>query len=92
MEAASELDVTLIASASLLQGQVAKNLPGLLRRRWGCGTTRSARCSLCGRRRELLLRLWHVARGTRQGKRSISGLPPATVDEFSKLFSRGEGA
>src|SRR5437667_12311195 len=27
MEAASELDVTLIASASLLQGQVAKNLP-----------------------------------------------------------------
>src|SRR5437660_2386737 len=27
MEAASELDITLIASASLLQGQVAKNLP-----------------------------------------------------------------
>ncbi|PYU65524.1 MAG: aldo/keto reductase, partial [Acidobacteria bacterium] len=30
MEAASEVDVTLIASASLLQGQVAKNLPGFV--------------------------------------------------------------
>src|SRR3989441_7014668 len=28
MEAANELDITLIASASLLQGQVARNLPG----------------------------------------------------------------
>ena len=27
MEAASELDITLIASASLLQGQVTRNLP-----------------------------------------------------------------
>ncbi len=30
MEAADELDVTLIASASLLQGQVASNLPGFV--------------------------------------------------------------
>ena len=30
MEAADELDMTLIASASLLQGQVAKNLPGFV--------------------------------------------------------------
>jgi len=32
MEAASELDITFIASASLLQGQVAKNLPVLSRK------------------------------------------------------------
>src|SRR4029077_19163355 len=30
METASDLDITLIASASLLQGQVAKNLPGFV--------------------------------------------------------------
>src|SRR2546425_12419752 len=30
MEAANELDITLIASASLLQGQVARNLPGFV--------------------------------------------------------------
>jgi len=32
MEAASELGITLVASASLLQGQVARNLPAQLRR------------------------------------------------------------
>ena len=31
MEAASELGITLIASASLLQGQVARNLTGIRR-------------------------------------------------------------
>src|SRR5260370_16195775 len=30
MEAASELDITLVASASLLQGQVARNLPAFV--------------------------------------------------------------
>src|SRR5262249_32968695 len=30
MEAADELDITLIASASLLQGQVTRNLPGFV--------------------------------------------------------------
>ena len=30
MEAASELDITLIASASLLQGQVARNFPAFV--------------------------------------------------------------
>jgi len=41
MEAASELDITLIASASLLQGQVAKNLPEFVAEALGLGTTRS---------------------------------------------------
>jgi len=45
MEAASELDITLIASASLLQGQVAKICLGLWQRRLGWGTTRNARCN-----------------------------------------------
>jgi hypothetical protein len=30
MEAGRELNITLIASASLLQGQVASNLPGFV--------------------------------------------------------------
>src|SRR5260370_29219913 len=37
MEAASELDITLIASASLLQGQVAKNLPEFVADALGLG-------------------------------------------------------
>ena len=93
MEAASELDVTLIASASLLQGQVAKNLPGFVAEALGLRNdperalqfVRSSpgiTTALVG-----MSRVEHVKANAR-----LVGLPPATVDEFSKLFSRGEGA
>jgi len=93
MEAASELDVTLIASASLLQGQVAKNLPGFVAEALGLKNdaeralqfVRSSpgiTTALVG-----MSRVEHVKANAR-----LVGLPPATVDQFSKLFSRGEGA
>jgi aryl-alcohol dehydrogenase-like predicted oxidoreductase len=93
MEAAGDLDVTLIASASLLQGQVAKNLPGFVAEALGLKNDAEralqfARSSpgiataLVG-----MSRVEHVKANAR-----LVSLPPATVDEFSKLFSRGEGA
>jgi aryl-alcohol dehydrogenase-like predicted oxidoreductase len=93
MEAASELDVTLIASASLLQGQVAKNLPGFVAEALGLQNdaeralqfVRSSpgiSTALVG-----MSRVEHVKANAR-----LVSLPPANVDEFSKLFSRGEGA
>jgi len=93
MEAASELDVTLIASASLLQGQVAKNLPGFVAEALGLQNdaeralqfVRSSpgiSTALVG-----MSRVEHVKANAR-----LVGLPPANADEFSKLFSRGEGA
>lgn len=93
MEAASELDVTLIASASLLQGQVAKNLPGFVAEALGLQNdaeralqfVRSSpgiSVALVG-----MSRVEHVKANSR-----LVGLPPATADQFSKLFSRGEGA
>ncbi len=93
MEAASELDVTLIASASLLQGQVAKNLPGFVAEALGLKNdaeralqfVRSSpgiTTALVG-----MSRVEHVKANAR-----LVGLPPANVDQFSKLFSRGEGA
>jgi aryl-alcohol dehydrogenase-like predicted oxidoreductase len=93
MEAASDLDITLIASASLLQGQVAKNLPGFVAEALGLKSDAEralqfARSSpgiataLVG-----MSRVEHVKANAR-----LVSLPPATVDEFSKLFSRGEGA
>jgi aryl-alcohol dehydrogenase-like predicted oxidoreductase len=92
MEAASELDLTLIASASLLQGQVAKNLPGFVAEALGLQNdaeralqfVRSSpgiSTALVG-----MSRVEHVKANAR-----LVGLPPANVDEFSKLFSRGEG-
>jgi aryl-alcohol dehydrogenase-like predicted oxidoreductase len=93
MEAASELDVTLIASASLLQGQVARNLPKFVAEALGLENdaeralqfVRSSpgiTTALVG-----MSRVEHVKANAR-----LVGIPPATVDEFTKLFSRGEGA
>jgi aryl-alcohol dehydrogenase-like predicted oxidoreductase len=93
MEAASELDITLIASASLLQGQVAKNLPGFVAEALGLANdaeralqfVRSSpgiTTALVG-----MSRLEHVKANAR-----LVGVAPATADDFTKLFSRHEGA
>lgn len=93
MEAASELDITLIASASLLQGQVARNLPGFVADALGLENdaeralqfVRSSpgiTTALAG-----MSRVEHVKANSR-----LVSVAPATVDEFTKLFARGEGA
>ncbi len=93
MEAASELDITFIASASLLQGQVAKNLPGFVAEALGLENdaeralqfVRSSpgiTTALVG-----MSRVEHVKANAR-----LVGVAPATADDFTKLFSRGEGA
>ncbi|GAC1663346.1 MAG: aldo/keto reductase [Candidatus Acidiferrum sp.] len=93
MEAAVELDVTLIASASLLQGEVSRNLPAFVADALGLSSdaeralqfARSApgiTSALVG-----MSRTEHVAANTR-----LVNVPTATADEFSKLFSRGESA
>ena len=91
MEAASELEVTLIASASLLQGQVASNLPPFVADALGLESdaeralqfVRSApgiTTALVG-----MSRVQHVAANTK-----LVSVPPATLDQFSNLFSRGQ--
>jgi aryl-alcohol dehydrogenase-like predicted oxidoreductase len=93
MEAAGELDITLIASASLLQGQVARNLPKFVVEALGLENdaeralqfVRSSpgiTTALVG-----MSRVEHVKANAR-----LVGVAPATVDEFTKLFSRGEEA
>jgi len=91
MEAASELDVTLIASASLLQGQVAANLPPFVAQALGLATdaeralqfARSApgiTTALVG-----MSRVEHVAANAK-----LVNVAPATIDQFANLFSRGQ--
>ncbi len=93
MEAASELGIRLIASASLLQGQVAQNLPGFVAEALGLQNdaeralqfARSApgiTAALVG-----MSRTPHVEANTR-----LIEEVPAGLEQFSKLFSRGEGA
>ena len=93
MEAADELGMTLIASASLLQGQVAQNLPQFVADALGLEDdaqralqfVRSApgiTSALVG-----MSRAAHVETNAR-----LAQVPPAGIKEFSQLFSRGEGS
>jgi aryl-alcohol dehydrogenase-like predicted oxidoreductase len=92
MEAASELDITLVASASLLQGQVARNLPAFVAE--ALGLEDDAQRSLQFVRSSpgittALVGMSHVEHVRENAK--LVGVTPATVDQFSKLFTRGEG-
>lgn len=92
-EAAADLDITLVASASLLQGQVAHNLPKFVAEAFGLENdaeralqfARSApgiTTALVG-----MSRVEHVKANAR-----LVSVPLATVDDFGKLFAKGEGA
>jgi len=91
MEAASELDVTLVASASLLQGQVTSNLPPFVAQTLGLESdaeralqfARSApgiTTALVG-----MSRVQHV-----EANAKLVNVAPATIDQFANLFSRGQ--
>ena len=93
MEAATELDVTLIASASLLQGQVAKNLPGFVAEALGLENDAERALQFVRSSPGISVALVGMSREEHvKANARLVGLPPATVDQFSKLFSRGEGA
>ncbi len=93
MEAAGELGITLIASASLLQGQVAQNLPAFVAEAFGLENDveralQFARSSpgittaLVG-----MSRVAHVETNTQ-----LVSVAPAGIEQFNKLFSQEEGA
>jgi aryl-alcohol dehydrogenase-like predicted oxidoreductase len=93
MEAAHHFGIKLIASASLLQGQVAQNLPSFVADALGLENdaeralqfVRSApgiTAALVG-----MSRTPHVEANAR-----LVEVAPAGLDQFSRLFSKGEGA
>jgi aryl-alcohol dehydrogenase-like predicted oxidoreductase len=93
MEAAGELDVTLIASASLLQGQVAKNLPGFVAEALGLRNDAERALQFVRSSPGISTALVGMSRVEHlKSNARLVGLAPATADQFSKLFSRGEGA
>lgn len=93
IEAAHALGITLVASASLLQGQAARNLPRFIAEALGLESdlhrtlqfARSApgiTTALVG-----MSRLEHV----RENLELVS-VPPAAQEQFAELFKRGESA
>jgi len=93
VEAASKLGITLVASAALLQGQLSRGLPAFVSEALGMKSdaeramqfvrsTPGITTALVG-----MSRVEHV-----RANLSIVGVPPASEDQFGKLFQRGERA
>lgn len=93
MEAAGELGITLVASASLLQGQFARNLPGFVAEALGLENdaqralqfVRSSpgiATALVG-----MSRIEHVRENTK-----LVSAAPASEAQYRKLFTHGESA
>ena len=93
MEAASELGITLVASASLLQGQVARNLPAFVAEAFGLDNDAERALQFARSAPGITTALVGMssAEHVRANTKLVS-IPPATIDQFSNLFSRGESA
>jgi aryl-alcohol dehydrogenase-like predicted oxidoreductase len=93
MEAADELDVTLIASAALLQGQVASNLPEFVAEALGLENDAERSLQFARSAPGITTALVGMSRAEHaRANTRLVNIPTATVDEFSKLFSRGESS
>jgi aryl-alcohol dehydrogenase-like predicted oxidoreductase len=93
VEAANRLGITLMASASMLQGQLLRGLPSFVTAALGMNTdaeralqfvrsTPGITTALVG-----MSRREHVAANL-----ALAGVEPASQDQFSRLFERGKRA
>jgi aryl-alcohol dehydrogenase-like predicted oxidoreductase len=92
-EAAAELGVTLIASASLLQGQVARNLPDFVAQAFGLKNDAQRALQFARSAPGIttaLVGMSHVDHV--QQNAELVAVAPATEAQFAKLFTRGESA
>ena len=93
MEAAEELNITLIASASLLQGQVASNLPVFVAEALGLESDVERALQFVRSSPGITTALVGMSREEHvRANAKLVGVPPATIDQFSKLFSRGQSS
>jgi aryl-alcohol dehydrogenase-like predicted oxidoreductase len=90
MEAAEELELTLVASASLLQGQVAGNLPPFVAEALGLESDAQRALQFVRSSPGITTALVGMSRDEHVVSNSkLARVPPATLDQFTKLFSRG---
>jgi aryl-alcohol dehydrogenase-like predicted oxidoreductase len=93
MEAAEELDVTLIASASLLQGQVASNLPAFVGEALGLGSDAERALQFVRSSPGITTALVGMSRAEHAiANAKLAAVPPATIEQFSQLFARGQSS
>jgi predicted aldo/keto reductase-like oxidoreductase len=90
MEAADELSITLIASAALLQGQVAQNLPSFVAEALGLEDDAERALQFARSAPGITTALVGMSRTAHvEANARLVQVPPAGMEQFSKLFSRG---
>ena len=93
LEVAGDLDITVVASASLLQGQVARNLPKMVREAFGLENDAERALQFARSAPGITTALVGMSRVEHaQANARMVTVAPATVEEFGKLFSGGESA
>jgi len=93
MEAAAELGITLVASASLLQGQVAQNLPGFVADALGLENDRERALQFARSSPGIATALVGMSRAAHvEANARLVGVKPAGIEEFSRLFEKGGAA
>jgi aryl-alcohol dehydrogenase-like predicted oxidoreductase len=91
MEAAQELSVTLIASASLLQGQVAQNLPPFVADALGLEDDAERALQFVRSAPGITTALVGMSRTAHvEANARLVQVAPAGVEQFRRLFARGE--
>jgi aryl-alcohol dehydrogenase-like predicted oxidoreductase len=93
MEAANDLGITLVASASLLQGQLAHNLPLFVAKALGLENDAERALQFVRSSPGITTALVGMSRVEHvHANAKLVSVAPATVDQFTELFTRGEGA
>lgn len=91
METASELGITLVGSASLLQGQVAQNLPAFVAEAFGLENDAERALQFARSAPGITAALVGMSRTAHvEENAKLVTVPPAELEQFSKLFSHGE--
>lgn len=93
LEAANDLEITVVASASLMQGQVASGLPAFVAETFGLENDAERALQFVRSAPGITTALVGMSRGEHvRANTRMKNVAQATVDEFSKLFTRGESA
>jgi aryl-alcohol dehydrogenase-like predicted oxidoreductase len=93
MEAASELGITLVASGSLLQGQLVRNLPHFVAHALRLESDAERALQFVRSAPGITTALVGMSRAEHaRANAKLVPVSPATLDQFSQLFSRGEAS
>jgi aryl-alcohol dehydrogenase-like predicted oxidoreductase len=93
VEAANKLGITLVASATLLQGKLSRNLPSFVTAALGMQSDAERALQFVRSTPGITTAL--VGMSSTQHVRTnlaLAAIPPASRDEFSRLFERGRQA